>query len=87
VESPERVVTGGEVPAASLDCRGLVCPMPVIKLSRAIKSVAVGAVIELLATDPGSGPDLEAFEKRTGHRVLDRSETNGVFRFLVKRTR
>jgi tRNA 2-thiouridine synthesizing protein A len=80
-------VTGVEVPAVSLDCRGLVCPMPVIKLSKAIKAMAVGAVVEMLATDPGSVPDLEAFEKRTGHRVLDRSETNGVFRFLVKKTR
>jgi tRNA 2-thiouridine synthesizing protein A len=47
----------------------------------------VGAVIEMLATDPGSVPDLEAFEKQTGHRVLDRSETDGVFRFLVQRTK
>jgi tRNA 2-thiouridine synthesizing protein A len=73
--------------AAMLDCRGLVCPMPVIKLSKAIKALAVGAVIEMLATDPGSVPDLEAFEKQTGHRVVDRSEANGVFRFLVQRTK
>lgn len=73
--------------AAMLDCRGLVCPMPVIKLSKAIKALAVGAVIEMLATDPGSVPDLDAFEKQTGHRVLDRSEANGVFRFLVQRTK
>jgi tRNA 2-thiouridine synthesizing protein A len=73
--------------ASVLDCRGLVCPMPVIKLSKAIKALAVGAVIEMLATDPGSVPDLEAFEKQTGHRVLDRSETDGVFRFLVQRTK
>lgn len=80
-------MTGVDTPAASLDCRGLVCPLPVIKLSQALKSVAVGAVIEMLATDPGSVPDLEAFEKRTGHRVLERSEANGVFRFLVKRAK
>jgi tRNA 2-thiouridine synthesizing protein A len=73
--------------AVLLDCRGLVCPLPVIKLSKAVKGVAVGAVVEMLATDPGSVPDLEAFEKRTGHRVLERSETGGVFRFLVQRTR
>jgi tRNA 2-thiouridine synthesizing protein A len=70
---------------STLDCRGLACPMPVIKLSKAIKTLPVGGVIELLATDPGSGPDLEAFEKRTGHRVLERSEAEGVFRFLVQR--
>jgi len=69
-----------------LDCTGLVCPLPVIKLSKALKAAAPGAVIELLATDPGSVADLEAFERQTGHRVLERSEANGVFRFLVQRT-
>lgn len=71
----------------TLDCKGLVCPLPVIKLSKTIKAAAQGAVIELLATDPGSMADLEAFEKQTGHRVLERSEQGGVFRFLVQRTK
>lgn len=70
---------------STLDCTGLVCPLPVIKLSKAIKAAAPGAVIELLATDPGAVADLEAFERRTGHRVLARSESNGIFRFLVQR--
>jgi tRNA 2-thiouridine synthesizing protein A len=43
--------------------------------------------VELLATDPGSVADLEAFEKQTGHRVLERSETGGVYRFIVQRGR
>ena len=72
---------------ATLDCTGLVCPLPVIKLSRAIKVAAPGAVIELLATDPGAVADLEAFERRTGHRVLARSESNGIFRFVVQRAK
>jgi tRNA 2-thiouridine synthesizing protein A len=71
----------------TLDCKGLVCPLPVLKLSRAIKALAVGGVVELWATDPGSVPDLEAFERQTGHKVLGRSEADGVFRFLVQRTR
>ena len=73
--------------ASTLDCKGLVCPLPVIKLSKAIKAAAPGAVIELLATDPGAVADLEAFQRRTGHRVLERSESNGTFRFLVKRAK
>lgn len=78
----------GRIPVATtLDCQGLLCPVPVIKLSRAIKTVAVGAVVEMLATDPGSSPDLDAFERQTGHRVLERSEAAGVYRFLVQRTR
>ncbi len=73
--------------ASKLDCRGLLCPVPIIKLSKAVKGVEVGAVIEMLATDPGSVPDMEAYEKQTGNRVLERSEQNGVFRFLVQRAR
>ncbi len=73
--------------ASRLDCRGLVCPMPVIKLSKAIKALAVGAVVEMLATDPGAVPDMEAFERQTGHRVIEQSEANGVFRFLVQRAK
>jgi tRNA 2-thiouridine synthesizing protein A len=73
--------------ASTLDCRGLLCPVPIIKLSKAVKTVEVGKVVEMLATDPGSMPDMEAFEKQTGHRVLERSESGGVFRFLVQRTR
>jgi tRNA 2-thiouridine synthesizing protein A len=79
-------MTGAQV-VSLLDCRGLICPMPVIKLSKAIKAIAVGAAVELLATDPGSVADLEAFEKQTGHRVLERSETGGVYRFIVQRGR
>jgi len=79
-------VTPGEI-ASTLDCKGLLCPLPVIKLSKAIKASAPGAVIELLATDPGSVADLEAFARQTGHQLLERSEASGVFRFLVQRAR
>ena len=73
--------------AATLDCRGLTCPMPVIKLSKAIRTIEQGAVLEMLATDPGSVPDLDAFQKQTGHAVIEQSRADGVFRFLVKRTK
>ena len=73
--------------ASTLDCRGLLCPLPIIRLSKAVKTVDVGAVIEMLATDPGSVPDMEAFEKQTGHKILERSEGKGTFRFLVQRTK
>src|SRR6266849_6685125 len=82
----------GPAPASSpartmLDCRGLDCPMPVMKLAKAIKTVAPGGSIELLATDPGSVTDLEAFEKQSGHRIVERGESEGVFRFVVQRTK
>lgn len=69
-----------------LDCRGLLCPLPVIRTSNAIKSLAVGQVLELLATDPGSKPDMAAWSKQTGHELLHVQEENGVYRFWVRRT-
>lgn len=75
-----------EVPVAlTLDCKGLACPMPVLKLSGVLKTLAGGAVVEMFATDPGSVPDLEAYQRRTGHRLLEWSESGGVYRFLVRR--
>jgi tRNA 2-thiouridine synthesizing protein A len=73
--------------ASTLDCRGLICPLPVLKLTRAMKELPLGSVVELLATDPGAPADVETFERRTGHRLLESSEEDGVFRFLVQRTR
>ena len=61
--------------------------MPVMKLAKTIKTLAPGGSIELLATDPGSVSDLEAFEKQSGHRIVERGESGGVFRFVVQRTK
>jgi tRNA 2-thiouridine synthesizing protein A len=73
--------------AQTLDCKGLLCPLPIIKLSKAIKTIEVGQVLEMLATDPGSVPDVEAFQSQTGHEIVAKSSDGGVFRFLVKRTK
>jgi tRNA 2-thiouridine synthesizing protein A len=61
--------------------------MPVIKLARAVKALDKGQVLEMLATDPGSVPDVEAFHKQTGHEIVASSQADGVFRFLVRRVR
>ena len=71
--------------AQVLDCKGLRCPMPIVKLSKAIKTIAVGEVIEVWTTDPTSVTDMEAFGKLTGHQVLTSERQGGAFRFLVKR--
>ena len=71
--------------AQVLDCKGLRCPMPIVKLSKAIKTIAVGEVIEVWTTDPTSVTDVEAFAKLTGHQVLTSERQGGAFRFLVKR--
>jgi glyoxylase-like metal-dependent hydrolase (beta-lactamase superfamily II)/rhodanese-related sulfurtransferase/TusA-related sulfurtransferase len=68
-----------------VDCRGLSCPWPSMKVARAITDVAPGGVLEVLATDPGAPGDLEAFARRTGHRIVEQSQSGVVLRFLVQR--
>ncbi|HEU4369929.1 MAG TPA: rhodanese-like domain-containing protein [Methylomirabilota bacterium] len=68
-----------------VDCRGLSCPWPSMKVSKAITEVEPGGVLEVLATDPGAPGDLEAFARRTGHRIVEQSQSGVVLRFLVQR--
>ncbi len=72
-------------PSKTLDVRGLMCPMPVVKLSKAIKEIEVGEIIEVLATDPGSLTDIPAWARRTGNEVVKVEKGEGVFKFYVKR--
>lgn len=69
----------------TLDCKGLACPMPVVKISQQIGSVAVGEVIEVLTTDPGSLADFPAWAKTMGHAVLETKQEAGLIRIFVKR--
>ncbi len=80
------MATGDIKPDQVLDCRGLLCPLPVIKTNKVIKSMAVGQVLEMWATDPGSKPDMLAWSKQTGHELLEVHEENGVYRFLIRKT-
>lgn len=71
----------------TLDCCGLICPMPVVKTRRAIKDMQIGQVLEMIATDPGSVPDMKAWENQTRHEVLLAEERgDGTFRFLIRKT-
>ncbi len=72
-------------PTKKLDVRGLMCPMPVVKLSSAINEVKVGEVIEVLATDPGSLTDIPAWARKTGNEVLKIDKEGNVIKFYVKR--
>jgi len=69
----------------SLDLKGLACPMPVVKVSKGIKDVEVGEVIEALSTDPGSLTDIPAWARTTGNEVLKTDQDGKVIRFLIKR--
>ena len=73
-------------PDASLDATGLLCPLPVLKAKRALRSVPPGGVLEVLATDPGAVQDFAHFCNATGCAMLDSSEQpGGVLRFLLKK--
>ncbi|HVP18211.1 MAG TPA: sulfurtransferase TusA family protein [Spirochaetia bacterium] len=71
--------------AKTLDYKGLACPMPVVKISQQIGSVAVGDVIEVHTTDPGSLADFPAWAKTTGQQILETKREPGVIRIFVKR--
>jgi tRNA 2-thiouridine synthesizing protein A len=71
---------------ATLDATGLLCPLPVLKARRALKPLAPGAVLEVLATDPGAVKDFEHFCKTTGCLMLEASQQlGGVLRFRMKK--
>ena len=75
----------GEAPAQVLDCKGLQCPLPVIKTAQAIKAIEPGQVLELLATDPGVEPDMKAWSSRTGNELLGIERDGDTFHVLIRR--
>jgi tRNA 2-thiouridine synthesizing protein A len=71
--------------AASLDLKGLSCPLPIVKTAKAMKDMQPGELVEVLATDPGSVPDFNAWSKATGNQLVEQTQEGGVFRFLLKK--
>jgi tRNA 2-thiouridine synthesizing protein A len=69
-----------------IDCKGMQCPLPVIKTAQAIKTIESGQVLELLATDPGVEPDMKAWSSRTGNELLKIEKTEDVFHVFIRRT-
>ncbi|MBW2560520.1 MAG: sulfurtransferase TusA family protein [Deltaproteobacteria bacterium] len=68
-----------------LDCKGLSCPMPILKLAMAIKKLDVGKVIEMHGTDPGSKDDVPAWCEKTGNTLLEIVEVEDGFTFFIRR--
>jgi len=68
-----------------LDAKGLNCPLPILKAKKALKDVPVGGTLEVLATDPGSVADFQAFCRTTGNELIESTQANGTYRFLIKR--
>lgn len=74
-----------DAPAEVLDCKGLACPLPVIKTAQAMKKLELGEVLELLATDPGVEPDMNAWTKRTGNELISINKDGDTFHVLLRR--
>lgn len=70
----------------TLDVKGLSCPMPMMKLAKAIKGLGSGEVLEMLGTDPGTKSDLPKWCEKTGNSIVEEGEVEGgVFRFLIQK--
>jgi tRNA 2-thiouridine synthesizing protein A len=70
-----------------LNLEGLLCPIPVVKVSQAVKSMKVGDVLEATATDPGVMADIPAWTKSTGNELVSMQKDGKLIRFLIKRTK
>lgn len=68
-----------------LDASGLNCPLPILRAKKALGSMSSGQVLRIVATDPGSVKDFEAFATQTGNELLDSSEEGGKFVFRMKK--
>jgi tRNA 2-thiouridine synthesizing protein A len=70
-----------------LDCTGLACPLPVIKTKQTIDKMTVGQVLEMISTDPGSTPDMQAWSRKTGHELLEAKHEGNLYIFYIRKTK
>jgi tRNA 2-thiouridine synthesizing protein A len=68
-----------------LDARGLNCPLPILKAKKALSELTSGDTLKVLATDPGSVRDFQAFAKQTGNELLNQHEEDAIFVHVLKR--
>jgi tRNA 2-thiouridine synthesizing protein A len=71
----------------TMDLKGLPCPQPVIKVSKGIKEIAIGQVLEAITTDPGALSDFPAWSRTSGNEILKTDQEGGLIRFLIKRVK
>jgi len=70
----------------TLDCKGLSCPMPMMKLAKMMKGLKSEEVLEMLGTDPGTKSDIVRWCEKSGNTLLEQDELDGgVFRFVIKK--
>jgi tRNA 2-thiouridine synthesizing protein A len=73
-------------PDETLDCRGLSCPMPLLKTKKTLAKMQSGKILEVLGTDPGTKNDLPSYCKRSGDEYLGEEEDSGFTRMYIKKS-
>ena len=68
-----------------LDTRGLNCPLPILKAKKALAEMSSGDVLKVVATDPGSMRDFQAFARQTGNELLEQTSANDEFVHFLRR--
>ncbi|EGV18585.1 MULTISPECIES: sulfurtransferase TusA family protein [Thiocapsa] len=68
-----------------LDASGLNCPLPILRAKKTLNAMGSGQVLHVVATDPGSVKDFDAFAKQTGNELMESKEDGGKFHFLIKK--
>ena len=68
-----------------VDARGLNCPLPILRTKKALNDMQSGQVVRILATDPASVRDFQAFSRQTGNALIEHGERDGGFWFLLRR--
>lgn len=82
----QQIPETGITPDQSLDARGLNCPLPVLKAKVALNKMQPGEILFVEATDPHSNIDFEAYCARSGHEIIQSTETTGgIIQFYIKR--
>ncbi len=71
---------------AELDARGLNCPLPILKAKKALKELAAGDTLKVMATDPGSVSDFAAFCRTTGNELVEQNQENGVYTYVIRKS-
>ncbi len=68
-----------------LDCKGMNCPLPILKTKKQMDAMQSGQMLKMEATDPGSVNDVNAWTRRTGNELVAHSEKGGIYIFYIKK--
>ncbi|NFV81283.1 sulfurtransferase TusA family protein [Magnetospirillum aberrantis] len=68
-----------------LDVTGLACPLPILRTKKALKNVAQGGLLKVVATDPGAVRDMDVFCRQTGNELVEWADEGGTYTFVIKR--